>query len=637
MASTRLQGSLLVCAATVFVAACWSELWQVPAGTGFGDYQAFHHSWEAALVTLQDFGELPLWNPFQCGGIPDWADPQAQFFHPLFALSFLIGTTLALKVFLLLHALVGVLGQFWLARELGLRRVGAAFAAVSWAGSGYFAWHCGTGHGNFIAFYLAPLVVLCWRRAETDLRYAAALAGLLTSVALAGGAYAFPFFVLLLAFEAVMSLLTTWRAPGARLRLLFAGASVALLCGLMAAVRLVPIVEHLGYYPRVVGGSDAVGLRELVIMLTRSDVTSIHTRFGGHPWVWTEYGAYVGWVATGLGVLGALLAPWLGRGRLLLGATLFGLLTLGGDGPLSPWGLLSALPVFDGLRIPTRFSVLLLLYLTLLAGVALDWLVERLGPARFAASITPWLPHALAAAVTLWTTAAVVTHHRGAVRGMWREPHVRPTPQHRARHFFVASVPRPREPYLQHPAPPRLAAANLGTGYCYTGMAYRPAIGLWPGEVPQVRAVGVDGQLEEWADTPRTVTAVVSLPEGGRLLFNRTFAPGWRSDTGALTIDRGRIAVDLPPGRRRVTVTYAPALWPLGLWMTFAGVVLAAGVLWRGHTLLARPGRALLACLTLNALLVLAYVLAPRYAYERQVPVAFQPTSRAPSAPATRP
>src|SRR5688572_3251953 len=118
------------------------EMFRVPFGTGFGDYQFFHHNWEFGRVAWSRFGELPLLNPYYCGGIPDFGDPQSQIHHPLFFLSFLIGTTLALKIFVLLHAAAGFFGMYLYARRIAAIGVGgSALAALAWTGSGFFAWH----------------------------------------------------------------------------------------------------------------------------------------------------------------------------------------------------------------------------------------------------------------------------------------------------------------------------------------------------------------------------------------------------------------------------------------------------------------------------------------------------------------
>ncbi len=605
----------------------WWELFVEPDRTGFGDYQFFHHSWEAALVSFDKYGQWPLWNPYQCGGIPDWADPQAQFFHPLFLLSFVFGTTLALKAFLVLHALSGLVGQYLLARDIGLGLPGAAFAAASWTFSGYFAWHCGTGHGNFIAFYLAPLTLLCWRRARADLRYAAGVAVAMTLVALGGGAYAFPFFVLLLAFDACISLASPKAGRNERLDTLTVGTLVVGLIALTAAIRLLPIVEHLAYYPRRVSGDDTLSLQEVLITLTRGDVTEIDTPFGSHPWVWTEYGAYIGWIPVVLGCAGTLIALGQRRYRLLLPMLAFLALTLGNTGALSPWALLQRLPVFEGLRIPTRMSVLFLLYFTLLGGLAVDAIARRMRPVAplRSAGMTQVAARVLVLFVLFWTAADLTTHHRRVIDGMWRDPPSRA--EFVAERFVVVAVPRADQPWLVHPTPPRFPHANLGTAFCYTGMAYRPAPGLWAGELPQVRARGEGARVEEWSQTPLTFNAVASLPSGGRVIVNRTYAPGWRSDVGTLTLDRGRIAVDLPAGRHRIALRYAPVLWPVALLGSLLGALLCVALIARGRRLSLRKHRLplLIVASAVTAALAIGYAFAPKYAFNAQFPDALQP------------
>lgn len=621
----------LVRTAAWILAACglvllgWSELFAHPQGTGFGDYQFFHHSWEAARVSWLVEGSPPLWNPFQCGGIPDWADPQAQFFHPLFFLSGVIGTTLALKTFLLLHALAGLLGMYALARNHGLSRLSSAFAASTWATSGFFAWHCGTGHGNFIAFYLAPWVLFFWRRAVEDLRFVAALAFVLSAVAFAGGAYAFPFFVLLLGFELFTLLVGRRPESPPRQRVLLTVITTAVLVACMAGLRLLPIVEYLAYFPRNVSGDDSLGPREFLWMLTRDDIHEPGVPLAGHPWVWTEYGAYIGWPAVLLGAVGAVHAVVTpGRRKLLLGALAFAVLTLGSGGPLSPWTLLHQLPVFDSLRVPSRFIVLFLLYFCLLAGRALDaW---RRTPSPGAGGFrheSPfvWLRWAGPWFCVAWTVAHTVSHQRSVIDDTWNGRDV--FAKYPSSEFFMAAMPRPWEPASQYPAPAYFPSANVGTGYCYTGMAYRPAPGLWGERTPQVRARGA-GVVESWGRDTQSLWAVVRFDSPGRAIFNTTYAPGWATDTGTLTIDRGRVAVDLPAGRQRVRVAYAPALFPFALGLTCLGLVLGAIFALRASrwSKSLSSARALVAATLALAVVAWCYARAPRWAFERQHPAA---------------
>ncbi|MBK7583486.1 MAG: hypothetical protein IPI67_25255 [Myxococcales bacterium] len=539
------------------VAVAFQELFARPANTGFGDYQFFHHSWELGRVALSRHAELPLWNPFQCGGIPEWGDPQSQLFHPLFFLTFLVGSTLALKTFIVAHALSGLLAMYAFARsEEKLGRAPAALAAIAWATSGFFAWHVGSGHGGFVAFYLAPLVLLGFRRSISELRWAALVATTFALALLAGGVYAFPYFALLLAFDAGV----LWRRGAEPRRLASALGIAALLALLLSGFRLIPVLEHVVLYPRVRDHKDVVSLAELWNFLTHFDHASDLVQLPGHLYGRVEYGSYLGFGVLGLAALGIAVVTKR-RPSLLLGAALFGSFCLGDFARLAPWSLLRRLPLFNSLQVPTRFLFAVTFFVALLAAHGLDWLLataegsarlelglKRLGKAR---ALLPWL---IAAAASL----PVLAEHRAILDGHWASP---PIIVRAPKDFSLDGVPTSKQ---EAKFPPRAQAPNdnLGSGWCYTGMGYKPAPSLWSGPVPQTRVTPL-GTLIGEGRTTSTVFAEVELPIGGRVVFNQTYSPGWSASVGEIAVDERRLALDLPPGRQRVVVRYQPrSFWP---------------------------------------------------------------------------
>ncbi|MBW2464787.1 MAG: hypothetical protein JRH11_24270, partial [Deltaproteobacteria bacterium] len=150
----------------------WTPAWMEPSATGFGDWQFFHNQWEAGRVAVVRWGEWPLWNPFNCGGVTIWGNPQNQTLSPFFWLSPLIGSTVAIKAHLIAHAFIGMVGMYALSRrEARLSVVPSAFAAVIWGCSGTFAWDGGGGHSTFLGFWLLPLLIYSFRRAADDPRW----------------------------------------------------------------------------------------------------------------------------------------------------------------------------------------------------------------------------------------------------------------------------------------------------------------------------------------------------------------------------------------------------------------------------------------------------------------------------------
>ena len=535
----------------------WSPaLWHWNA-TGFGDWQQFQHQWEAGYVAIMRYGELPLWNPHHCGGVFLFGDPQAQIYSPLFWLLLPVGTTTGLKLFLVLHASIGFAGMFVYARRtLHVGPTAALFASVCWAGCGFFAWRGSGGHAAFLPFYFTPWLLMAWRRTASDLRFAAVVAAWMGLVLLEGGVYPFPFFCILLAFDGLIRIVPirrTWNVVRAGL------VTVPLIVA-AAGFRLVPIIDTMRRYPRPTTGGDRLRLDEVIAMLTSREYDYA---FPEHEYVWAEYGTFIGSVAAVILVLGVVPA-WSRHRSLHVGAGLFGWLMMGSVTEWSPWPLLHELPMFDSLRVPSRFVVFFMFYAVLLGAVGLDRvdrLISKFRPLRLSFAAVPLL----VAAQIGWGNAAVIDRWRGE-----------PIPEMAAagHHYLL-----PWSEYGRYAQFPALNVSNTG---CYTGMTFRQARGLWVGPAPQARVEGRSGEILSAARTSNTMTAEATMTEAGHVTFNQTWAEGWRSSVGSLTKDRlGRIVVVLGPGEQQhLRLWYEPPTLSTALALGVLGLTLPAAWWW---------------------------------------------------------
>lgn len=534
----------LACGLLSFVQ--WFHVFGERGSTGFGDWQMIQHNWEAAYISVARFGQWPLWDAFHCGGISIFRNPESQVYSPFFPLSFAFGTVWAVKLMLWAHVAIGLWGMYRLARDAyALHWLASAVAAFAWGCSGCIVWDGAGGHATFLPFTFTPWLI--WLvRSDRTLRRKAALIALLFVVTLyEGGTYPLPFFVLLLGFELVLSALrapaqTAWRDA------LALGAAVLALTALAGAIRIVPSVLALREFPRQVPNEDSVSLSDVLVMLTARE----HAwRTPEHPFVWSEYGSYLGWPVVVLGAAGAVLVAIRGPRHLLAGLVLFGSIMLGNLGRYAPWSLLHELPVFDSLRVPTRFAMFFTLYLALLAAHALHSLLT--------ASRNVHVSRALLAVLTLAAAAQLndVLEVTRPIVQLWQGAPLDNAPP-AERHHLVAG--RYAQRYASYP---RL---NLGTPQCYAGaMNWRVSRALWIGDKPQVRVREGEGTVYEVRHTSSEWTADVEMTSAGRLWFNQNFADGWRASIGSILNDEDLLAVDLPPGRHLVQLRYAPSefLW----------------------------------------------------------------------------
>jgi hypothetical protein len=533
----------------------WSPIFAERGSTGFGDWQMIQHNWEAAYISLARFGQWPLWDAFHCGGISIFRNPESQVYSPFFPLSFLFGTVWAVKIMLVTHVAIGLWGAYKLARErYGLHWLASAVAAFAWGCSGCIVWDGAGGHATFLPFVFTPWVI--WLvRSDSSLRRKAAWIALLFVVTLyEGGTYPLPFFVLLLGFELVLLALRDPRTPAWRAwrDALILGAVVLGLTALAGTLRIVPSVLALREFPRQMPNEDAVDLLEVLVMLTARE----HPwRTPAHRFVWAEYGSYMGWPLVILGGIGLVIAIIRGPRDLIAGLVVFGSIMLGNLGAYAPWSLLHQLPVFDSLRVPTRFAMFFTLYVALLAAQVIDAILTstrdlNLGRMRF-------LPSAVLALLALLAAAQlidVIVVSRPVVQ-LWRGAPLEDSPP-AEHHYLVAG--RYGQRYASYP---RL---NLGTPQCYAGaMNWVVSRALWTGDKPQVRVAAGDGTVEDLRHTPSAWSADIDMKTAGRVWFNQNFADGWRVNVGSIANDQDLLAVDLPAGRHTVQLRYAPSelLW----------------------------------------------------------------------------
>ncbi|MDD9934954.1 MAG: hypothetical protein OXT09_15190 [Myxococcales bacterium] len=540
----------------------WPALRKLDA-TGFGDWQMVHHNWEAGRVALLRHGEWPLWDPYHCGGVTILGNPESQLYSPLFLLALPLGTTLAIKLFLVLHIAAALLGVYlWGRLDYDLPRVPALAAAVTWALSGCFAWDGAGGHATFLPFAFAPWILMCFERARESVAFLVATALLITLALFEGGTYPVPYFAVLLGFEVLRRMVT---GPE-RSSPLVAAAAIGALVALCGAVRLIPIALSLGDTPRTVESTDALLPAELLEILT----TREHGWFWKpHPYVWPEYGSYIGWAAVGLGALGLLAALGRGRRHLIAGVLLFALLTAGNLGALYPWPLLHQLPVFDSLRVPSRFAILLTLYVAILAAHGLAWLLARLPEHRAVTTL---------ALVCVLAHTADLVHATQPIASLWRDPPI--TQQPPAKRFHQVSVSGVDYPKLFASFPQR----NVGSGACYVGgMNWQVSPHIWHGDKAQARLARGKGRLLAIERTPHRITIGVELDEPATVVINQNHAPGFSASAGEMFEHRGRLAVAVPAGDRQLEVVYRPYWFLPSAVVSAVGLLLSVALIWRAR------------------------------------------------------
>ena len=540
--------------------AWWPMLAAYPS-TQNGDGQYFHRIVEAARVSVVRFHEWPLWNPFECGGVPLWDNPQSIIASPLVWLAIPLGVTRAMEAWYVLHSAFGFVCMWLFARhDLKLSRAATFAAAAIWAFSGFHQHHDSGGHAAFVSFLYLPLSLLLWRRAAEDLRCALGLGLLLATMIYEGAVYPLPHLAVLLAAETLMR---AW-PKGRLLKIIRAGAVVGLVAVSVGAMRFLPVIDQLRTHARSMGPeTDFLSWKTFKLIFLDRD----HPRFvEGQSYVWTEYATYVGPLCLLLAFVGIVTCGfeylWMLALLLLMGTLMFGHFA-----HYAPWAILKrhVFP-FKEMRVPSRFRVEVSLFLSAFAGVGVDRLSlaakSWLKPGWSDAARTAFL------AVGLLAAGDVMSVGISTFPQFFTSPPETPVRASTRLYFGGPDL----APFLDEPR------QNRGRLQCWDEWGFGAGAPLGEGDLPQARATEKGAHVEVANRTANTFTLDVNVEKPSRILINSTYDRGWRSSAGTLVEQNHQLALDLQKtGRYRVHLVYWPRTLPLGIALTALGIAGIAG------------------------------------------------------------
>ncbi|MBN1680681.1 MAG: YfhO family protein [Anaerolineae bacterium] len=367
------------------------------------DFEHQFYPWFRFVArTIQDTGELPLWNPHQFLGYNIIANPQYALLYPPNWFIFLAGADhvqYTLGLVLVAHAFWAGLGMAYLMRSWGVKPLIALTAGVLIASGGYLTARTRAGHYSLIlAFAWVPWIMAAYRLAVQKRRTVWTIPGgmALGLCVLAG----YPQMVYFLGMALALQWGYETLADPDRPSILFRTRQLALigLIGLLLSAALwLPVLENLPEISRTDQGS-LIFANEHALPANRLATLAIPHLFGARvetetpPGYWgdiphfEETLAYIGL----LPLIALALLPNFKDRRLWFfgGLAVFGLLiSLGLDGVL--WmALYRWLPFFRSFRGPGRImgitsiglAGLLALTVTRLGHMSLDERRELLRP-----------------------------------------------------------------------------------------------------------------------------------------------------------------------------------------------------------------------------------------------------------------
>lgn len=550
------------------------------------------HDWDQmeahrylAVKTLTNYHQIPLWNPYSCGGHTWWGGVESgtNLVSPFLPAYLLAPLPMALRIEIAGATTLGAVGAWVFGGRLlestGLRLL----VSVAFALNTRYALGVEMGHAWHLYYALVPWALFFLDRAISAAKGKATgsvvgLGAVLAGMVYLGAIYPMPQAIMVVAIYAL---------TGAVALRSFRPLALAVLGGVvsfgLAAPKLLPILETLRRFPRLVDSPETIDLNGVVgIFTTRSG----DPRPAVGPWAWHEFGIYVGWIPFILMCAAPFLARrWRERAALFAGAGCF-VLALGRFSSIAPWALLhDHVPVFQSQHVPSRWFYPMVLMLSVAAAAGLQRLLHRHGGKRFSLEIA-------LLAVALWVGIDIALESQKELVNAF--PHPGPSVAVSTGPFHQERVATGELRYAgadwTAPALPAMMA-NVGLIDCGTFPGLHSYYRDRKGAVPGLGAKGlgdpdyrgevffIDGDgtatMETW--TPNAVSVRwEGAKSGDVLVMNQNWDAGWSAEGRVENLhDRLAVRVDAPSGMMHFR--YRPRFMVLGLVifaLTLVGIAL---------------------------------------------------------------
>jgi len=599
----------------------------------YSDWDALEFLNAVPRETILKYHQIPLWNPYYCGGAVMLANPQSSFLSPTYILVLLFDTIIGLKIQIFIHLIIGMLGMFLLCRYLGIDVICSYLPAFVYMLGSMYPVMITSGMTIFWSIAYIPFVFLYYlkslRKVEhahgskvvqifERLKYILLTAFFLVLMVFEGGVIPFIYVVLFLLIYSLLQLLRSLfhlaydffkssrhqRIFGTRVNIknidykgLQSVILIMIFTFLIGAIKFVPMVSLILDHPRLISDYSGFSLETFYYSLLSREQHYITERpfkisWGGKPMLgcdffngmaygWEENGMYVGWIPFALFLIGSVVCfkkHW----ELILTSFIFLWLSFGNRTTISLWNVIHAFPIFSSLRVAQRFRIILAFCLAILSGLSLHEIKKTL------ARRTNGKHRSLINIITFIIVAFVLIDLVIVDGPIFEQAFQIPSPQNFESTFYSMFGVKPDGSFFQ-------VTGRYGLLYKFmypifllnVGSidAYESAMEVERNAIPrgspeykgEVFLLNTTGTVSVTYFSPNRIEVRANVSKEGYIIVNQNYSPDWKvegSRHNRAEAINGLISTSISLGEHHVAFYYLPNSYVIGCFLTIATLFL---------------------------------------------------------------
>lgn len=347
-----------------------SPIFQNLKGIGSSDWDTHLTYNLVALKSIQEFKQFPLWNPYECGGTPLLAHPESLFMTPFFVFILLFGAAIGVKLQILAHLILGLIGMYYLSRYLKISFEGSLLSSVILMLSSVYPLHIVMGHTLWLSAAFIPWVYLFYLKSWDNIKFSYLSVIFLSLMFFSGSTYIFAFSMLFLGIDFFVRLIFQERKHIKPFII------IVLLTILICSIKALPMMEFLPETKKEqygleqdegFGYSFSGFFQSLVENPQKYDYQEV---LDGYKYYWFEYSQYIGLLGLLLAITGMIFSFRKNK-ELVVILLIVIILAFGKNFFVNLWSILHMLPLFNSLKAPSRLNIFIIFLLALFVGESL--------------------------------------------------------------------------------------------------------------------------------------------------------------------------------------------------------------------------------------------------------------------------
>lgn len=516
---------------------------------GYEDWDQHYAYAESAIISIIKYHQLPLWNPYHCGGIPKIGNPQSNFLNPLFLIVLISGPVVGYKILFLTYFFIGLYGFYLLGQYLKISKISSIALSATYMFSGITFMPLASGVTNFFPLALLPLLYLSFLKKQV------LLSGLILTLIFFGG---YHYILNIILFLFIISLTEIYSQKSLQPLKTFIISSLVFLS--LSSIKLIPMLEITLSYPRFSNeGFSGYSLSSLANSLFNREqaienfpswgVNNLNF-FSGINWDIHENGMYVG-LASFILFLFGIKKQYKKHKKLLFVFLFFLILSFGLNIFPSPYKILHDLPFFNFMRVAQRYSYFFMIFYVIFVGFGLDYLIKKFKISK-----------KIVILFIIINTIDLFIVNKKIVDASFNSPPL-PTIEKTENFKQRCSSHTAQTPYDSFSDEYPYTLANYGTTKnCYENIPFKIAAlcETDPAYRGEHYLLNNNGRIKNINWSPNAIEFYLEINQNDTLIVNQNFNSNWKAEINGKKAEslntNGLLSVNVTPASTHITLYY---------------------------------------------------------------------------------